>query len=139
MSKNRSAKGERSSLDAGAFLELLAEAFEHTAAIYNQTAPSKVHVDGPSDSRPPRLSLTIKSIGYRFEETEDGTLYVSEIDNGTQRAWARLEPQSDTSGRIVCWRERVLQENRSATLRTSDGLSEEYLLNLMRRRLSERK
>lgn len=136
--RDRSFLPPRSSLDPGAFLQLLAAAFEHTASIYNQTAPSKVSIEGPTDSRPPRFSLTIKSLGYRFEETEEGTLHVFELDNGTERAWARLEPQSDSSGRIVCWRERELQPDHSATLRTADGLSEEYLVHLLRRRLSLR-
>jgi hypothetical protein len=119
----------------GVVLHQLAFALKYAAGIYNQGAPSKMSVEGPSASRPARLSLSIQSIGYRFEETEEGFLYVSEIGEGTQRAWARLEPQSDTSGHIVCWRERRLQEKSSATLRTSDGLSEEYLINLVRRRI----
>ena len=116
-------------------LHLLADSLRHAAGIYNQAAPTKMTVEGPSESQPPRLSLTIKSLGYRFEETDEGNLYVLEIGDGTPRAWARLEPQSDEKGQVVCWRERNLQEEGSATLRTVDGLSEEYLMNLLSRKL----
>jgi hypothetical protein len=120
----------------GATLQLLAEALVHAAGIYNQTAPSKVSVAGPGDSSPPRLTLSIKSLGYRFEETSEGALYVSEIDQDGTRAWARIEPQTDSQGRVVCWRERKLSQPAGPTLRTADGLSEEYLLGLFRRKLS---
>jgi hypothetical protein len=125
----------RASSDGSALLHLLADALTQAAGIYNQGAVSKVTVEGPSRSGPPRLRLTIQSMGYCFEETAEGALYVSEIGDGTPRGWASLEPQTDQAGRIVCWRERKLRTSTSPTLRTVDGLSEEYLLNLLRRRL----
>jgi len=126
---------DRASHGHGAMLHLLADALEHAAGIYNQTAPSKVSVSGPGDSSPARLTLTIQSLGYRFEETSEGTLYVSELDEDRARAWARIEPQTDSLGRVVCWRERKLSQPVAPTLRTADGLSEEYMLGLLRRRL----
>lgn len=116
-------------------LNLLADAFVHAAGIYNQTAPSKVSVSVPGESSPARLTLTIQSLGYRFEETTEGNLYVSELDADSARAWARIEPQIDSMGRVVCWRERKLSQPVAPTLRTADGLTEEYLLGLLRRRL----
>ena len=131
--------GERSRLravsDGSELLHLLADALAHAAGIYNQAAASKLTIEGPTSSGPPRLSLTIQSMGYCFEETAEGALYVSEIGDGAPRSWARLEPQTDQAGRIVCWRERNLRTSTAPTLRTVDGLSEEYLLNLLRRRL----
>lgn len=120
----------------GASLQLLAEALVHAAGIFNQTAPSKVSVAGPGDSSPPRLTLSIQSLGYRFEETAEGAVYVSEIDQDRARAWARIEPQTDSQGRVVCWRERKLSQPVAPTLLTADGLSEAYLLGLFRRKLA---
>lgn len=111
---------------------------QHAAAIYNQTAVSKVNVLGP-DGAPPLLTLKIQSLGYGFEETSEGTVYVSELDDERCRAFARLEPQADAAGRIVCWRERKLDRLQAATLRTAEGLSEAYLLCLVRRRLTGRR
>ena len=116
-------------------LHLLADAFVHAAGIYNQTAPSKVNITWPGDGTSPRLTLSIQSLGYRFEETSEGALYVSEIDSDRARAWARIEPQTDSLGHVVCWRERKLSQPVAPTLLTSDGLSEEYLMGLLRRRL----
>ena len=125
----------RAANGSGALLHLLAEAFEHAAGIYNQTARSKVSLLGPGDGAPPRLTLCLNELGYRFEETPEGNLQVSEIGREGPRAWARIEPQSDPTGRIVGWRECRLSSPATRRVRTADGLSDEYLLGLLRRRL----
>lgn len=150
--KRRSARGERISASSrpapapaaraprgpGAVLHLLADALLDTADIYNQTAPSKVNFVLPKDSQPSSLLLTISHMGYRFEETAEGNLVVSEIDEQTTRAWARIEPQANSAGHIVSWREHKLTPPAKPRRRSAQSLSEEYLLSLVRRRLASR-
>jgi len=125
----------RAANGSGALLHLLAEALDHAAGIYNQNARSKVSLLGSDEAAPQRLTLSLNELGYRFEETPDGNLQVSEIGREGPRAWARIEPQPDPTGRIVGWRERRLSPPAAPTVRTADGLSNEYLLWLLRRRL----
>jgi hypothetical protein len=117
-------------------LPRLAEALREAADIYNQTAVRKVEVDGPShEAETNRLEITMEELGFRFEDCGKGFVSVLEIVSGESREWARVEPQADPEGRLVAWRESILYPKKGTSTRSLDGLSQTYLLNLLRKRL----
>jgi hypothetical protein len=117
-------------------LPRLAEALQEAADIYNQAAVRKVAVVGPLPNvEQGKLELTMEKWGFRFEDSGKGFVRVLEFGSGDTREWARVEPKTDRSGRLVAWRESTLLPTKGTKTRSLDGLSQTYLLNLLRRRL----